>query len=332
MMNADTPTNRALIISNSSSSTDKGVFFDDVTVEHQYSPLIQTDSYFPFGGTFNNYTRATAQPNKYLFNGNEWQPSWKVYDFNARFYDPWGGPGFLQIDPMAEEREWLTPYNFAQNNPINRVDPDGRFDDFYIYSDGSIDYVPTGPIDNFYFVDDAGTSTFLGSFTRNANGLIQLPSNYGLSTADFTFNFQVKGENEYRSFINPDAFAALFGSLITTNTTDLTVIGFSLTNGDSPDPSRSHINGINGDVRYLRTDQSGERVLVNQLAFDVVRNERLSAAFRTFGWTSQLSERTSTSHFTPNYILPGATHYSKSRHNNHLHLQGFRPNINLGRR
>ncbi|WP_261447705.1 hypothetical protein [Marinilongibacter aquaticus] len=29
---------------------------------------------------------------------------------------------------MADQRNWLTPYNFVQNNPINRIAPDGAFD------------------------------------------------------------------------------------------------------------------------------------------------------------------------------------------------------------
>ena len=42
---------------------------------------------------------------------------------------------FLQIDPMAEERDWLTPYNYVQNNPIIRIDKDGMLDDIVINGD-----------------------------------------------------------------------------------------------------------------------------------------------------------------------------------------------------
>lgn len=41
------------------------------------------------------------------------------------------------VDPMSHERNWLSPYNFAQNNPINRFDPTGALD-FVQNEDGKI--------------------------------------------------------------------------------------------------------------------------------------------------------------------------------------------------
>ena len=46
------------------------------------------------------------------------------YRFDAFGYDPrlirrW------RVDPLAHLRSWISPYNFVQNNPINRIDPDG---------------------------------------------------------------------------------------------------------------------------------------------------------------------------------------------------------------
>lgn len=46
--------------------------------------------------------------------------------------------GFITVDPMAHLRTWVSPYNFVQNNPINRVDPTGALDDWVQDADGNI--------------------------------------------------------------------------------------------------------------------------------------------------------------------------------------------------
>ena len=39
------------------------------------------------------------------------------------------------IDPFGEKRLWLSPYQYAQDNPIILLDPDGRLDDNYIFDE-----------------------------------------------------------------------------------------------------------------------------------------------------------------------------------------------------
>jgi RHS repeat-associated protein len=79
-----------------------------------------------YSSTFGSFNSPNAQRHRY--NGKEQISSSRFYDYGARQYDPVIGR-WLSVDPLAEEREWLTPYNMASNNPINRIDPDGALDE-----------------------------------------------------------------------------------------------------------------------------------------------------------------------------------------------------------
>ncbi len=60
-----------------------------------------------------------------------------LYEMEFRLYDP-AIARFTSIDPLAEERDWLTPYNFVQNNPVTRIDPSGLLDDYGLDQDGYV--------------------------------------------------------------------------------------------------------------------------------------------------------------------------------------------------
>jgi len=47
--------------------------------------------------------------------------------FGARTYNASIGR-FDGVDALAEKRNWITPYNFVQNNLVNRIDPNGLTD------------------------------------------------------------------------------------------------------------------------------------------------------------------------------------------------------------
>lgn len=81
----------------------------------------------PFGETmFEQHSYTEDYNNPYKFNGKELDEETGFYYYGARYYDPkislW-----LSIDPLAEKLPHASPYAYCLNNPINAVDPDGRF-------------------------------------------------------------------------------------------------------------------------------------------------------------------------------------------------------------
>ncbi|MEM9337938.1 MAG: RHS repeat-associated core domain-containing protein, partial [Bacteroidota bacterium] len=102
------------------------VHFDDLTIYQGKTNVVQMDDYYPFGLTFNSYQKSFEKENSFLYNGFELQDEldWNVLDYLARYYDPQIGR-FLQVDPAADLMRRHSPYNYAFDNPIRYIDPDG---------------------------------------------------------------------------------------------------------------------------------------------------------------------------------------------------------------
>jgi RHS repeat-associated protein len=91
----------------------------------QHNQALAALSYLPYGEAvaLPQNDPASAELLRYRFTGQEWDAATGLYNYHARMYDPELGR-FYAPDPAAQ---FDSPYCYVGANPINRVDPDGRW-------------------------------------------------------------------------------------------------------------------------------------------------------------------------------------------------------------
>src|SRR5690606_686038 len=121
--------------------------------------ILEENNYYPFGlkhkiygGIKKDYLKeepgnggggairpgvVIESPYNYKYNGKEWQDELGLglYDYGWRQYDP-AIARWVVSDPLAEQYRRWSPYNYAVNNPLRYIDPDGMgVDDVIITGD-----------------------------------------------------------------------------------------------------------------------------------------------------------------------------------------------------
>lgn len=186
--------------------------------------IVEENNYYPFGLKHKGYNGDTSTlgndaAQRWKFGGKEYQEDMDLdwYDVSARNYDPALGR-WMNLDPLAEKMRRHSPYNYAFDNPIYFMDPDGMAPQGN--SDGYGSISPTsssyqGGSSQYEVEDENGNKTKM-----NSDQLTDYITANGI-TDDFTINgsriSSANGKDKGSSpssggCVTGDCYAAYFGA------------------------------------------------------------------------------------------------------------------------
>jgi RHS repeat-associated protein len=160
----------------------------------------EINNYYPFGMEFNEkpvITNVGFNPElNFTYNGKELQTmhGLNMMDYGARFIDM-SKPDWIGVDPLAEKKPWMSPYVYCSNNPVNRIDPDGRNDYTFDTENRKVQVTKTADANRYFIVNQIEVKT-----GENSSVSVEVPKQVGVNKVASILND------------NPGLFAQVYGS------------------------------------------------------------------------------------------------------------------------
>lgn len=134
--------------------------------------LQQRTNYYPFGAPYADpdmVTNASLQPYKYNGKELDLMHGLNTYDYGARQYNPVTGR-WDRVDPLCEKDYPTSPYVFCGNNPVNRIDPDGKVIVIeYKASDNNYYSLPFNGSGKYVYPKSQFVKDFFAAYNYNIN-------------------------------------------------------------------------------------------------------------------------------------------------------------------
>lgn len=237
--------------------------------------------------------------------------------------------------------------NNQKGNPAEQITYDSKTTVYHIYYDGRIErangqavgyaafiyYAKDGSVHNLgkstYIIGDKFEYYYVKKVlkVRKVNNgktyLIDQNKHSQYRKGNVSYQWIIFGDDE-RHYLSGLAMACVLGAMCSISIGKYTGTGFSTVTGSSGGVSKSHINGINGDFRYLGVNNKHMQIQTYTSSdhFDWNANVEFVEALYSFGYKDFKSQPVK---IKSNRMLPHSG--SLVNHHHHIHLQGFKPNI-----